>query len=351
MVPALPPPVAGRLLRLRRDPQDRRALHRRGRGHPAGRGAARPAARAAGGGGRLPLLPAYAADQAYWEERFAGHTEPATLAGRTAPPSWGHHRATAALDADVEAELRAVARRARSSWPRAFTAAVAAYVHRMTGAAEVVLGFPVGVRESAAAQNAPGMVANIVPLRLAVRGDMTLEELTGGAAAEIKAALRHQRYRQEELGHRLRLTGTGRRLYGPVVNIMPFDYELRFGPSLGTMRNLSNGPVLDLSIASYGGHPRRLGTIGVDVDANPALYTAEEAAVHLDRFLHLTARLVSGDTPIGRAGLLLPGERARVLTRGDSLAPRTAPTSSPASGRWPGGPRTPRRWWCPAGPG
>ena len=269
----------------------------------------------------------YPADRAYWTQRLADCPEPATLTHRTGPVSRDAYRRTAWLGAEVEAGLRGVGRRCGYSWSRAFVAATAAYVHRVTGAPEVVFGLPVSVRKSADARAVPGMAANIVALRIPVAGDMTLEALTALTAAEMEGALRHQRYPEEELGHQLGLTGTGRRPYGPLVNIMPFYDELRFGESSGSMRSLSNGPVTDLSIVCYGGHPGRPGRIRVEFEANPARYTEQELADHHDRFLHFVSRLAGTDLAeagpaIGKAELLMPGERHRVLVEWNGRAGR-----------------------------
>ena len=51
-------------------------------------------------------------------------------------------------------------------------AAAALYVHRLTGADDVILGVPTMCRLGSAAIRVPGMAMNLLPLRVAVRPDM-----------------------------------------------------------------------------------------------------------------------------------------------------------------------------------
>jgi non-ribosomal peptide synthetase component F len=68
----------------------------------------------------------------------------------------------------------AAARRAGGRWPRIVIAATAVYVHRLTGARDVILRFPVTARQGWVLNQTPGMVSNVLPLRLSLRADMTL---------------------------------------------------------------------------------------------------------------------------------------------------------------------------------
>ena len=47
------------------------------------------------------------------------------------------------------------------------------------------------------------------------------------------------------------MIGENHRLFGPQINLMPFDYGLDFAGARGTTHNLSAGPVDDLSINVY----------------------------------------------------------------------------------------------------
>ncbi|MFH9772205.1 amino acid adenylation domain-containing protein [Streptomyces luteogriseus] len=255
-----------------------------------------------------------AADREYWTRRFADLPEPATLAGRFAPTSHSVRRATARLPLSDMDRLREVARGARATWPSVIVAATAAYLHRMTGARDVTVGLGVTGRNTALSRATPGMVSNVLPLRLAVRPDTVFSDLVQQASQEMFSVLRHQRYRYEDLRRDLDLSHDDRKLFGPVVNVMPFDYDLHFGSSPATSHTLSAGQVEDLSITVY----QRAKNRGprIDFDANPALYEDADLAAHHQRFL----RILQADAaqPVGRMELLSPRENQQLAVWNDT---------------------------------
>ena len=65
----------------------------------------------------------------------------------------------------------------------------------------------------------------------------------------------------------------------------PFENRLNFAGCQGIVHNLATGPVDDLSINIYG-RPDG-GGLKVNMDANPAVYHADELEDHGNRFLTL----------------------------------------------------------------
>ena len=63
--------------------------------------------------------------------------------------------------------------------------------------------------------------------------------------------IRHQRYRAEDLRHDLGLQPSDPDIYGLLVNVMSFDYDLNFTGCKATTHNLSNGPVNEFAIVVY----------------------------------------------------------------------------------------------------
>ncbi|MCB5181518.1 condensation domain-containing protein, partial [Streptomyces antimicrobicus] len=262
-------------------------------------------------------------DRAYWLQRLADRPEPVSLSAKEPTAARGLLRRTAHLDASVAEKLREASRAAAVPWPCLVTAVVAVYLHRLTGADEVVLGLPVTTRLGGAARSLPGMVSNVLPLRVPVRADQTLDALLGQVAAEMRGAMKHQRYRYEDLRRDLQLLGEDRRLTGPQVNIMMFDYDLTFGEHPATVHNLCIGPADDLSVIVY---DRTDGKgLQIDFDANPDLYTGDELDAHLARFRDFLCALADtpSDRPLGRVDVLAAGERPLVLpaAAADSDAP------------------------------
>ncbi|WP_257458612.1 myxochelin non-ribosomal peptide synthetase MxcG [Archangium lipolyticum] len=244
--------------------------------------------------------PQYELDRAFWVERLADRPTPVTLAP-PAPMSSSFVRQTRYLPSGEVERLQAAARQAGVSWPDLVLAATAAWLHRLTGAPEVVLGLPVMSRLGSAALRVPCMAMNIVPLRVPVRPGIGWFDLAREVASELRVMRPHLRYRYEQLRRDLRLVGGQRRLFGPVVNIMPFDYALRFAGMPAIAHNISAGPVEDLSIGLYVRSDG--GGVRVDFDANPACYRAEQLDAHQRDFLQLLESLAGApDQVVSRSG-------------------------------------------------
>ena len=71
----------------------------------------------------------------------------------------------------------------------------------------------------------------------------------------------------------------GRNLFGPLLNIMPFEYEHDFAGAKAQAHNLNAGPVDDMSFYCY----ELDGHLNIDIDANPALYSQVELEKHQTR--------------------------------------------------------------------
>lgn len=235
--------------------------------------------------------PRFAKARAYWADRFADRPPVATPAGRTALPARTFHRRVAELDATETEALRAVARDLKLTWSEVLLAVTAAQLHHATGAPEIVLSLPTMGRLGSVALRVPCMVRNILPLRVAVTASDSLRDLAARVSRELRAGLPHQRYRYEQLRRDLRLVGGQRRLSGPGVNIMPFEYDLRFAGHRSTVHNVSAGPVDDLSVNVY--DRSEGGGLRIAVDANPDLYDEADVATLQEGLLSLLREAVA----------------------------------------------------------
>ncbi|WP_203874212.1 non-ribosomal peptide synthetase, partial [Planobispora takensis] len=200
-------------------------------------------------------------------------------------------------------------------------AAVAAFTARLCGVREVVLGLAVTARTTPAARRTPAMLSNVLPLRLTVGPETTVGELIGQVTRETGRLLVHQRYRYEDLRREVR-----GRLFGPVVNIMRFDYDLRFAGHRATAHALATGPVEDLSVNLYDGSDGR--GVRIDFDGHPELYDEDELAGHHDRFLRFLTRFAQAG-PGDRVGAIdLADDAERALLAGWGSAPREVPPAT-----------------------
>ncbi|MFF8960216.1 condensation domain-containing protein [Streptomyces sp. NPDC014894] len=229
----------------------------------------------------------YADDRAHWAARYADGPAATSFATGSAPPSDTALRRTAVLDRRAGAAVAGAARSARVTWAEAVSAALAAQLHRETGAAEPVLALYAMARTAPGTLRVPGMAVNTLPVRLPVTGRDTFAEVLGRAGRELAAVRAHQLFRGEEIAREL-WPGGARRLPGPLLNLRPFDTELDFAGTPGHVVTLASGPVDDLSL-SVVRNPD--GGLRLDFDANPALYDARTLDGHAARYTDLLRRL------------------------------------------------------------
>ncbi|MEW2035176.1 amino acid adenylation domain-containing protein [Streptomyces roseifaciens] len=266
-------------------------------------------------------------DRAYWTARHAGRPRATGLTEQTAQASRTFLRHRTSLGAERSAAVLDRAAAVRGTWAEAATAAVAAYLHRMTGTTDAVLGMHFMARSAPGTMRVPGMAVNVLPVRLAVEGSDTLPDLIRRAAGELKDARRHQHYRGEDIRRDLGLVGSDERLHGPMLNLKPFDLDLDFAGVPGLTVNLASGPVEDLSV-SVSKSPDDV--LHLEFDANPALYDAASLAAHAERCTDLMGRLAADPAlTLDRARLLADGEYEDVLhtwnATGHAVTPGTLP--------------------------
>jgi nonribosomal peptide synthetase MxcG len=209
------------------------------------------------------------------------------------------------------------------SWADFILAAIAAYLHLTTEASELIFGLPVMGRLGSAALRVPTMVMNIVPLYVSVQTDSSFTMLSRQIGQRLREIRPHQRYRYEQLRRDLKRVGGNRRLFGSVVNIMPFDYALRFAGYSSIAHNISAGPVEDLSINLYA-RGNDLG-LQVTLDANPACYDLEVLMLHQRGLFDLLHRALDApDAIIGSAtqtqAQAIVQTRSSGLLQGEPLA-------------------------------
>ncbi|MET7938418.1 amino acid adenylation domain-containing protein, partial [Streptomyces sp. NPDC005322] len=212
------------------------------------------------------------------------------------------------IPGEAAGELRAAARRLRTSLSGLLVSAAAALVHRMSGADDIVLGVPVIGRTGGRLRGIPGMMANVLPVRLSVRPDMAIEELTRQTSKVVRDALRHQRYRYEDMRRDLGYVRS-HAMFGLFVNVMSFDYGLKFGDCAVVAHSLANNPFDDLSISVYDRFDD--GRMEIAFDVNPDLYEEAENTENAQRFrrvLSWVAAASAGDV-VGAIDILSPIEK------------------------------------------
>ncbi len=151
-------------------------------------------------------------------------------------------------------------------------AGIAVYLHRLSGDPRPVVGVPFLRRMGSAAVHSVAPVVSVLPARIDLTGADTLAAAAGQVRAALKEARRHQRYDAERIPRDLGQVGSGKALYGPVVNYRMFDYDLDFAGVEAVTHHLATGPVDDFEF----GLMTRGGGITLELRADRTRYGTDE---------------------------------------------------------------------------
>nr|QEO74421.1 condensation domain-containing protein [uncultured bacterium] len=272
---------------------------------------------------------AFAEDRDYWLGRFGDRPPamrlPASISRVTDDER--RLRIVRPIDrADIDG-LATTAARAQSTWQVVLLAAVAAYLHRITARRDILIGLPVTGRRTSVSRRVPGMVTNTVALRLAVTEDSKLTGLVPQVAEEVREALRHERYRLEDIGRELGYPAEGAFL-GPMVNFMPYERTLRFGDLPATTHNLSSGPPVDLAIHVRG----HTGTaMSLVLEANENRHDIPALVAHREGLTTFVRALVARpDAPIAALDPVSEQEKHDLLVTRNATARTVRNPAEPA---------------------
>ncbi|WP_157187346.1 non-ribosomal peptide synthetase, partial [Nocardia vinacea] len=255
----------------------------------------------------------FQSDKKYWAERVAGVEDGTSLAGRSAGPAPINTLSSVLLSDEQNAVLEAAVARHDSSPAGLLLAAFAGYLAQWTSSEDVILSLPVTARTTAVMRRSGGVSSNIVPLRLRIGHETTVTDVLKQVQVEVTGALRHQRYRHEDI--RRDAAGEGvvtREFFGPWINIMLFQDKISMGSMVGTMVVLSTGSIEDLGVNFYqseGGSRAR-----IDFETNPNLYSEAETQRQHERFLEFFERFLRAEADAPVWGLELTTAAERELT-------------------------------------
>ncbi|CAO3456797.1 Enterobactin synthetase component F, serine activating enzyme (EC 2.7.7.-) [Azospirillum argentinense] len=234
-------------------------------------------------------------DRAYWSGLCRDFPAPLTLSVQGAKPTEQQATSevvahTAALPDPLARALAGLAEKCGVSVADLAMAGIAVYLHRLSGDPRPVVGVPFMRRMGSAAVHAVAPVVNVLPVRIDLTGAGTLAEAAGRVRAALREARRHQRYDAERIPRDLGQVGSGKALYGPVVNYRLFDYDLDFAGVEAITHHLATGPVDDFEF----GLMTRGGGIALELRADRTRYDAAELARHARRLVRLLDAAVTG---------------------------------------------------------
>ena len=256
----------------------------------------------------------FAADREYWSERVRDRGD--VVDTTEVPPAVRTVTAETDLSDAADAYLSGTPPLRDASSAAVVLAAAACYFSRRSGRYEVLVNIPVSARTTAELRRSAGMLVNVVPLRIRVDPDESVEDLVRRTQVELVGALRHQTCGLDDI--RRATSEPVSRFSVPLINVMLFDQQPKLGQIVGIPHVLSRGPVGDRLITVY----RRSAPTGTVVEfrANPNRY--EDNEVHaqctclteiLEQFVAANPRMPVGSIHPPSAGAAAPRYRRNAL--------------------------------------
>jgi pristinamycin I synthase 3 and 4 len=254
------------------------------------------------------------ADRTYWVNRMQGVGAPATLSGELPKPPQPGLEESIRLTRALARELEAAAATYDASFTQLLIAVAGFFLYQTTGQTEVVLGIPLTARTGVRMRNVIGLAANVLPLRLSVEPQATVNEFMQQVSRKLREIFRHQRYRREDLRQDLGLGPNDPELYGLVANVNSFPYNLSFAGSPVEVHNLGTRPVNDFQIVVFDRQDES--DVVIKAFALPSHYSRSDVREHLRRFLDLLKEwcTLRPEAVLGDLTLLRGMDRERVLT-------------------------------------
>lgn len=246
-------------------------------------------------------------DRAYWRQTLAGMAEPVSLRPERSTSAHWFRRETRLVTAELSQRLMALSQSMQLTWPDVLTAIASLYCLRFSGAQEITAGIPFMARLGNAAARTPCTLMNVLPLRVSAESDTILADIFQTMSRDMIRARRHGRYRSEQMRRDLGLIGAQRRLFGPMINVQPFDLPPRFAGLPSKLHILGAGAVDDITFTFRGDGKDGL---TFEVDSNPDIYSDEDTAGHSTRFIAFLEAALTCET-FGDIPLATPEEERR----------------------------------------
>ncbi|WP_369128578.1 enterobactin non-ribosomal peptide synthetase EntF [Klebsiella variicola] len=270
---------------------------------------------------------AWQRDKAFWQAQRQALPAPASLSaaplgGRAAGSDiW---RMKLEMNADA---FRRLAGHAPQCQPADLALALTTlWLGRLCNRMDYAAGFIFMRRMGSAALTSTGPVLNVLPLAVHIDAQETLADLAMRLAAQLKKMRRHQRYDAEQIVRDSGKAAGDEPLFGPVLNVKVFDYQLDIDGVQALTHTLATGPVNDLELALF---PDETGGLSLEILANKARYDEAELRRHVARLTALLAQFAADPAlRCGEAEMLSANELARLAAVNDTAVPLPATTLS-----------------------
>ncbi|QNE17032.1 amino acid adenylation domain-containing protein [Kribbella qitaiheensis] len=241
-------------------------------------------------------------DEEFWVAYLAAESAPARLPAGVLPPKvtdsiqiadevrgWddlseplGMISATRAVPAAVAEQWAAAADSSGSSVANLLVAASVAFFGSLSDSSRPLFSFTVNNR-LAATRRAPGLLSNILPLRVEIPRRGTLAQLAEAIVGERRSLLRHATHQLSLIQRATGQAGAARSPFGPIVNVIPQIEGLQLGDCRARFVGGAFGALDEVMVSTYDdGQPGS--DLYVRFDAPAAFYSGGDVAALADRF-------------------------------------------------------------------
>jgi hypothetical protein len=146
-------------------------------------------------------------DEAFWRAKFPAMPEPLPFTARKGSligDVLQTERSTLAVNRLTYDSVVARSKEADVTPFQLFLACLYAYLSRVTGRTDIVIGTPILNRSNQAFRRTAGMFMNVMPLRVQIEKDASVASLARQIKAETRVCYRHQRFPLGEILRRCR---------------------------------------------------------------------------------------------------------------------------------------------------
>ncbi|MDA7964899.1 non-ribosomal peptide synthetase [Ruegeria sp.] len=187
------------------------------------------------------------------------------------------------------------------------TAGIAAYVARISGQFDLVLGVPMMRRLGSAAISSSAPVVNVLPLRLRLNPAQDLLELAMQVRQAMRDMRKAQRYPVEQIQRDLGLTGTGQGMWSATLNFRLYEKQPTLAGHATRLHRLAIGPLEEpefgLRVDDDGIH--------LDLRAPSDRYSQDDLARHTARLANVLDQFIATpEIPLADLAMTTEQERA-----------------------------------------
>lgn len=262
----------------------------------------------------------FAYDKRYWNQRFADPPEPTAF-----KPNRGYGtqalRKAFVVPAELSRRIREESQRCEVSVFALFLSALALYLNRITGKNDLVISAPVYNRTTPRVRDVFGMFVSTVPVRIAVRDELSFAAFAQEVSGEWFSVLKHQKYPYDLLLQDLRKTHKGlESLYDITLSYQNAKFEKSSGRfSYEGRWHFSGHQATSINIHINDREDE--GRFIVDYDYLSPMFSAKEVSYIHDHLLNiLNNGLRDPERKLYQVDLLSQEERERILYRFNDTA-------------------------------